>query len=152
MRLFTFLAALSIALVACGGGDKTTSDKPAQSSANQVIEKLKSRGLPIGEIENYTADNDPNHLLGRPNQYLSKVNFHDTRLKRSEDFDTSAGGSIEVFASEDDAQRRAKYIEGLGKASPMFVEYGFTNGVVLLRVSKDLSPDQAREYRLALMQ
>jgi hypothetical protein len=152
-KLFTFLAALSMLLVACGGKSESAPRANAgQSSAGQVVEKLKARGIPIGETETYTADNDPNHLLGRPNQYLSKSNFHDTRLKKSDGFDTSGGGSVEVFSSAEDAQRRAKYIEGLGKASPMFVEYGFTNGVVLLRVSKDLTPDQAREYERALEQ
>lgn len=141
-------------LVACGGSsDKSQSLGQAQSSsASQIVEKLKARGIPIGESVSYTAETDINHLLGRPNQYLSKVNFHDTRLKKTENFDTSSGGSVEVFTSADDAQRRAKYIESLGKGMPMLVEYSFTNGVVLLRVSKELSPDQAREYERAFKQ
>lgn len=56
-----------------------------QLSAKDVIDKLKSAGLPIDNIIVYTEDTDANKLLGRPNQYISKANFADTTVKQSDD-------------------------------------------------------------------
>ena len=108
--------------------------------------------MPIGESIAYTAKNDPNELLGRPNQYNSKVNFKDTRLKPDEiarGFDVQNGGSIEVFENQDDATTRKEYLKGIGKV-PLFSEYSYREGTVLLRLSHRLTPEQAAEYEDAL--
>ena len=62
-------------------------------TAAEVITALKAKGLPVGAFVNYTAENDPNQRLGRPREYIGKVNFWDTRLKRQSDYDTDSGGS-----------------------------------------------------------
>lgn len=101
----------------------------------------------------YTAKTDPNDLLGRPNQYTSKVNFKDTRLKPdslADDLDVQEGGSIEVFENKSDAIRRKEYIEGIGKGFSPFSEYTYREGTVLLRLSHRLLPKQAAEYEDAL--
>jgi hypothetical protein len=66
----------------------------------------------------YTAEDDPNHLLGRPNGYASKVSFTDSRVdqkllegQRPDAID--AGGSVEVYPDADDTARCAKYIQDL---------------------------------------
>jgi hypothetical protein len=101
-----------------------------------------------------TAANDPDHLLGRPHQYTSKVTFTDTRIKASDvegtsKGDVSRGGEIEVFGSPTDATARAKYIETVTKAMPALTEYDFVHGTVLVRVSQYLTPVQAGEYKTA---
>src|SRR6266496_5060912 len=48
-------------------------------SADQILQGLMPHGLPIGESFTYTADKDVNKLLGRPGQYVGKLNFKDTR-------------------------------------------------------------------------
>ena len=125
----------------------------APQSASEVLQELKDKGLPIGESVAYTAKNDPNDLLGRPNQYTSKVNFTDTRLKpgpTANKIEVENGGSIEVFEDESDAIARAKYLRTLTKSFSPLAEYSYRNGTVLLHLSHHLTPDQAAEYEDAL--
>ncbi len=120
-------------------------------NAEQVLAALKGQGLPIGESETYTAETDPNELLGRPGSYTSKVNFNDTSLDpQTATFEVEDGGSIEVFGTSDQAIARDKYIRALYEANPSWTEYGFLEGPTLLRLSKRLTPDQAAEYETAL--
>ncbi|MFI1538174.1 hypothetical protein [Streptomyces anandii] len=101
-----------------------------------------------------TADNDPNHLLGRPNQYTSKITFNDTRISAddvsgTDKGDVERGGAIEVFGSPADAQARAKYIQSVTKSMPMLAEYDYVHGAALVRVSHYLTPKQAADYKTA---
>ncbi|MEU6146562.1 hypothetical protein ABZ848_40230 [Streptomyces sp. NPDC047081] len=68
------------------------------------------------------AANDPNHLLGRPGQYTSKVTFTDSRIKAGD-----------VSGTEKGAVERG----------------GAVHGTVLVRVSHYLTPEQAAEYKAA---
>jgi hypothetical protein len=66
--------------------------------------------------------NDPDHLLGRPNGYASKVSFTDSRVdqKLLESQRLAAidgGGSVEVYPDADGAARRAKDIQDLQRAA-----------------------------------
>jgi hypothetical protein len=146
----------AVALVAVGGSDlsiSSISSFGAPRTADEVLQALKDKGLPIGESEAYTAKNDPNELLGRPNQYSSKVNFKDTRLKTdliARGFDVQNGGSIEVFENQEDAIARKKYLETVQKGFSPFSEYSYREGNVLLRLSHRLTPEQAAEYKEAL--
>ncbi|GHE76355.1 hypothetical protein GCM10018782_57530 [Streptomyces griseoaurantiacus] len=101
-----------------------------------------------------TAANDPNHLLGRPNQYTSKVTFTDARIKAADVSGTEKGavergGAIEVFANSSAAQARAKYIQAVTKSMSALAEYDYVHGAVLVRVSHFLTPDQAAAYKSA---
>jgi len=118
-------------------------------TARQVVLRLKALGIPIGAFKTYTVSSDENHLLGRPGQYTSKVNFRDTRLPAAK-FDISGGGSVEVFASNADAQRRYKYVHAVTQSASMFVEYEYLDGRVFLRLSSTLTPQQAKAYAAAL--
>jgi hypothetical protein len=121
------------------------------ASAESILLSLQAAGLPIGDYVVYTAENDPNTLLGRPGQYIAKANFVETALgSGSSLFDIAEGGSIEVFETTELAQGRADYITGIIAANPILVEYDFINGPVLLRVSGVLTPDQAAVYDQAL--
>lgn len=120
-------------------------------TATEVLTGLMEAGLPIGDHIAYTAETDPNELLGRPGGYLSKVNFYDTRLTRtSTDYSMEDGGSIEVYPDAAGAEGRMQYLRSLGQALPLAVEYDFLAKNVLLRVSKRLLPEQAEEYQHAL--
>jgi hypothetical protein len=61
---------------------------------------------------NYAAASDPNHKLGLPYQYMSKVNFHNSRLKLTPDFDNDGGGSVEAFGYDRDMLSRAVQSKG----------------------------------------
>ena len=135
--------------MASGGSHVSVPSFGAPKSADEVLQELKDRELPVGESVAYTAKTDPNDLLGRPNQYTSKVNFKDTRLKPdslADDLDVQEGGSIEVFENKSDAIRRKEYVEGIGKGFSPFSEYTYREGTVLLRLSHRLLPKQAAEY------
>ena len=125
-------------------------------SAKVIIEDLAKLGLPARLTVVFTAATDPNHLLGRPNGYLSKASFSDKRVPASDTTgdskgDVDYGGSVEVFATANEAKARAAYIESVLEANPMLgTEYDYLNGPVLLRVSQYLIPSQAEEYQRAL--
>jgi len=113
-------------------------------TSDEIIAAFKDAGLPIGTVQVYDANNDPNTLLGRPGQYTAKFNFADTRLEQPED--DVLGGSIESFENETDLQNRVDYVKGITESTPMFAEYQYTNGLMFLRLDKALTPDQAAEY------
>jgi len=165
------LVVLATLSSACGGDDsvsepgasgqattmaepEATVDEPPNAEA--VIERLQAAGLTIGKVIVYTEETDPNDLLGRPGQYTSKAAFTDTRVDESDlvatpKWDVARGGSVEVFETEEDAQRRSDYIQAILKEAPMLgPEYGYVAGPVLLRLSHHLTPEQAREYEQAL--
>ncbi|MBN1461443.1 MAG: hypothetical protein JXA57_18095 [Armatimonadetes bacterium] len=113
-------------------------------TSDEIIAAFKDAGLPIGTVQVYDANNDPNTLLGRPGQYTAKFNFADTRLEQPED--DVLGGSIESFENETDLQNRVDYVKAITESTPMFAEYQYTNGLMFLRLDKGLTPDQAAEY------
>ncbi len=145
MVLLGALAAL-VVVVALVGWANSGASRP--DNATEVVQALENEGMPIGESKTYTAENDPNELLGRPGQYTSKVIFKDTRLKPdpiASEFDVQNGDSVEVFENEDDAIRRQKYLEAITKGFSPFNEYAYREGTVLLRISHRLTPEQADE-------
>lgn len=128
---------------------------PAHSgqTALQILQSLKAHSLPVGVYFNYTADNDANHLMGRPGQYIGKLNFKDTRISSSDTgvkIGVPDGGSIEVFANTTDARHRFAYIQAISTSGvAMFAEYEYLDGDAILRISPQLSPSQATQYKAA---
>jgi hypothetical protein len=109
-----------------------------------IVDALSASDLPITNLEVFDAETDPNSLLGRPGQYTIKVSWKDGRLTDSID----PVGTIEVFPDVESMQGRADYIEQIGQEASMLLQWVFTDertGAVL-RVSSDLTPDQAAEY------
>lgn len=133
-------AAAALALVglltACGGA---TTNKDAAA----IIGDLGANGVPAKLGTVYDENTDPNKLLGRPNGYLSKAEFTDSRVKAEK------AGSVEVFEDDGSAEARAEYIQALGK-TPMLTEYTYVKGNVVVRVDKDMAPSDAKAYEDAL--
>lgn len=163
------LLTAGLVLTACGGGN-SDSDKATDTSTNSPGTGIQAitgkptaatawaavhKAVPTSKFTlKVTEANDGNHLLGRPHQYTSAVKFSDTRVKASDvegdaKDDVTHGGGIEVFANHADAQARADYIQAIVKASPIFAEYDFVSGNVVIRVSHYLTPAQAGEYKTA---
>lgn len=139
----------------------TTPAKVLPDSAQGVVEALAAQGLSITGVIAYTADTDPNKLLGRPGQYTSKAAFVDTRVDTRVDTSEKAGvdagsvelgGGVETFADASQAQARMQYIQSVlqNSGGALGAEYDYLTVGVLLRVSGDLSPDQANGYQDAL--
>lgn len=154
-----------LALTACSSND--SADNPTSTSSASAASKPATASTAFTHISGtvttakfsgtVTADNDPNHLLGRPHQYTSKVTFTDSRIKAADveglkEGDVERGGAIEVFADPTDAEARAKYIQTVTQSLPALAEYDYVHGTVLVRVSHYLTPKQAGEYEAALKQ
>jgi hypothetical protein len=142
---------LLLALAACGGGSEAAgqpTDQPATAEA--VVAALKASGLPVGEVVVYTAETDPNKLLGRPGGYAGKAAFRDTRITSTGEIKVDSGGDVEMFTSEAGAKARADYVLGVVKVLPLVSQYVYHSGPVVLRLSRELTPDQAAAYETAL--
>jgi hypothetical protein len=139
------IIALAFSCVAIGCSETPS----AVVSASSVTEALKANALPIGAITVLDSATDSNKLLGRPNQYTSKTAFVDTRYLSSDETQQPEN-TIEVFANVEDATARQNYIAAVTKGVPMFTQYMFREGRILLRLQKDLLPEQAAQYEAAL--
>jgi endonuclease YncB( thermonuclease family) len=133
-------------LAACSGLPPLT--------AEQVTTQLTVL-IPTATLtDNYTADTDPNKLLGRPGGYISKAAFKDTRAVKAGGDGSSGvdgGGSVEVYADKDGASSRREYLQDMHTKVPLLgTEYDYQQGPILLRVSHYLNPDQAGEYAKVL--
>lgn len=151
-RTLTILLGLAM-LTACGSVGEITGQ--STQTAEQVVSQLAQRVTTSKPGVVFTAETDPNNLLGRPNGYTSKASFTDSRVNSEDVIDTregavDPGGSVEVFADEQAAQNRLKFIQAMTAGVPAFTEYGYVSGSVLVRVSKSLTPEQAAEYERAL--
>lgn len=154
-------AAALLALTGCSSSDSDTAasgssssaaKKPASMDAEQVVKALTGSVASAKPATVYTAESDPNKLLGRPGGYVSKADLTDDRAKpKLEEDAVQQGGSVEIFEDPSEAEDRAKYIADTLKAAKIFgTEYHYVNGGILLRVSGALTPDQAAEYEAAL--
>ncbi len=105
-------------------------------------------------MRHYTEDNDPNSLLGRPDRYIQKSSWADTRAEQPDpEFDdTPTGETVEIFESETQLQKRKAYIEEIAADLPMAVQYFYVKGKVMVRIHKDLTPSEADEYGQALQE
>ena len=119
-------------------------------TAEQIVTKMHDAGLPIDNIIVYDENTDLNKLLGRPNQYTSKINFADTRLDQT-DPENPNGGTIEVFENASDLDKRKKHNEMVMEQYPVFTEYLFVHDNYIIRLSYDLTKDQAEEYKKIFM-
>ncbi|WP_116211741.1 lipoprotein [Streptomyces olivoreticuli] len=168
MRRSILLIAAVLLLAACSSGKSapTTDGKgpvtPASSTSDATgVFKALAAAVPTAKLTwTATAVNDPNHLLGRPGQYTSKIAFADSQIPSKDTElggtqlykagDLQLGGSVEVFPSLEDAAARAKYVTAVTKSVQAFAEYDYQHGDVVLRLSHLLTPDQAAKYKAAL--
>ena len=120
---------------------KTNKDYTAEEIANALKKDSKN----IDKIIVYTADTDPNKLMGKTGAYTGKAAFSDKRYKQ--DKKDPIGGSIEVFDTQDDAEARYDYIKSITQKKQFLQEYMYRNGKYLLRINGDLKASQAEEYQ-----
>ncbi len=92
-------------------------------NAEQIAQRMNLR-----HVTAYTAATDPNHLLGRQGGYTSKINWPD--------------GSIEVFSTQAEAQKRKTYLQAFA-GTPFGDGYDYLVGAYLLRIFDSQTPTQA---------
>lgn len=105
----------------------------------------------VSDARAVTEDNDPNGKLNKAGGYTSTVYFESKKVNQKDvygtdviDKGTNAGGSIEVYANEEDAKKRENYLAGfdgsiLSSGSHRVV------GTVLIRTSDKLNATQQKE-------
>jgi hypothetical protein len=158
------VAVLTAALLTGCGGDRpgpapqATRPAPVTITAAGLMAKVSSSSsLPIAQVRCYTRADDPNGLLGKAGEYAGRCAWHDTRVEdpfpevtKQDGPPTIIGGSIEVFERPGDAVRRAGYLESFDDLSPEWHWVVPSGGIVLLRVSRELTRAQADAYYDAL--
>lgn len=147
--------ALAAAILLAATTACSSSGSSSALTAEQVTQKLTEKIPSVSLTKTYTAEDDPNKLLGRPNQYTSKTAFADSRVPQEglpdDKTQTEHGGGVEVFPDEAGATARRDRIQEIAKGmGGLISEYGYVKGGVLVRVSGKLTPEQAKEYETAL--
>lgn len=145
--VFLLLTVLLLTAVACG--KKESNDESTDAIASKIMDEFVAEAPNCGKYEEYDKNNDPNNLLGRPNQYNQKINFEVKTVMQTENRPPK-GGSIEVFDSEKDAINRKKYIESLGEQMTFLAEYDYVNKNVLLRMDYEVGEDDYNQYKAIL--
>ena len=165
------------ALAACAGSAKpaassasvpgaTTTPTPSPSATNglpgaqtaaQVGATLSAK-IPQMKVTIVFKDatSDPDHLLGQPDSYTSKVGFADSRMDPNGVDQTNPGamdlgGRIEVFPDAAEATARVHYLQAAWKKTPSLgFEEDFTHGGVVVRLTGLLGPAVAKDYQQVL--
>ena len=109
----------------------------AQGSCTGVdaVTAFEAAGISVGNVVSYDEETDPNRLLGRRGGYVEKVAWSD--------------GSVERFASTDDRDRRETTLAGFD-GTILGDGYRYTAGLLLVRISREVTPSQARAYEAAV--
>jgi hypothetical protein len=119
-------------------------DKEAKLSAAAFLRALegKADGLGMSELKRFTADDDPNKLLGRPGQYVEKLSWKVAG-------DT---GTIEFYTDLEAAKSRADFVREAGKKSPLLLQWVYLNEkrLAVLRLPHKVSPDDAKKWEAIL--
>src|SRR6478735_5137938 len=124
---------------------KEPTAKEARVAGAKTLKAFLEAAGPRPELDAatvFTEDTDPNHLLGRPGQYAAKMNW-------------KLGGedaTLEVFPTLEGAKARKEYVDGIGKATPIFLQYTYLNEKLfaVLRLPKELTPTKAEEWNTLL--
>lgn len=117
-----------------------------------VIQRLK--GIPnISGYQAVTEDHDPNGNLNKQGGYTSTVYFSTPLIEQSSvygndivDKGTECGGAIEVYASEEDAEKRDSYLASFDGAGMLNSGSHKVLGTIVIRTSTKLTATQQNEF------
>ena len=117
-----------------------------------VIQRLK--GIPnISGYQAVTEDHDPNGNLNKQGGYTSTVYFSTPLIDQSSvygndivDKGTECGGAIEVYALEEDAEKRDSYLASFDGAGMLNSGSHKVLGTIVIRTSTKLTATQQNEF------
>lgn len=117
-----------------------------------VIQRLN--GIPnISGYQAVTEDHDPNGNLNKQGGYTSTVYFSTPLIDQSSvygndivDKGTECGGAIEVYASEEDAEKRDSYLASFDGAGILNSGSHKVLGTIVIRTSTKLTATQQNEF------
>lgn len=124
-----------------------------------IMENVKTNFSTVQEVKVFNEANDPYNNLGKTGYYTAGAAFWDTRTEYSEEYisddekgkwGASAGGSIEVYPSNEEAKKRIDYMQGfVGNA---LLEPGAFKQLdnIVIRASSKLAKSQQDEIMVYL--
>jgi hypothetical protein len=128
-----------------------------------VLDKVKTATPTVTDTRITNESNDSNNLIGKKGEYQFAGSFYDTRTGykpmndnlepidiKTDNYKTTAGGSIEVFATNADAEKRGVLLEQFQSGVINAGAYK-VSGNVVLRVSENYTASQQQEM-LTLME
>ncbi len=112
----------------------------------------------VMDIDPATEENDPNGKLGKQKGYTSQVYFSLDLINQNSvsgssviEKGTACGGSIEVYASEEDAESRNEYLAGFD-GGILSNGYHIVVGTCVIRVSDELAASKQKEMAAAIIE
>lgn len=162
LPLAAAVAAAILSLTGCSGGGSSapvtvtatvkvtptpTPTPTAPADATAIATAIKAAVPEVTKLVTITENNDPNNSIGRPSSYSSAAVLFDSRTECSDGLGADCGATVEGWPTAAGAKARAKYIQTLLKASPLFgTEYDIVQGTYVLRVAGDIKPSKAKAY------
>jgi hypothetical protein len=133
---------------------KTTSQKQGNAEVEAVLSKVKANTPTVTATRVVTEQTDDNNLLGKAKEYQYAGSFYDTRTNSdettSDNYGTTSGGTIEIFANTADAKARGEYLAQFQTGAIQAGAYRVV-GVSVLRVSENYTATEQKQM-LDLMQ
>lgn len=163
MRKLMFLLILifSIGVVGCGGQQSESAEKTQEPANEETVEEKVEEvtvknaegllnafiesGMPVIDAVTYTSATDPNEKLGRPGEYIEKINFNDANFHEEGE---EPGLSIEVFSEVKHMEKRRDYIQEITDTVNIsdLQYYIYDDGLILFRIPYKVTPEVAAEY------
>lgn len=142
--VFLLIFVMLVALSACG-----FSEPKVEITAETAVASLQEKISNIMSVVVYDEKTDPNETLGKPGKYIGKADFFDNRMEDTE----ACAGTIEFFSSKSDCNDRYRYLCKL--TDPELGVFGVNQYIykyelAVFRISFDLTPTQAEEYKVAM--
>lgn len=130
-------------------------DNPAESYIIECLGKVEH----VVDISAVTEDNDPNGNLNKPGGYTATVYYSDDRISLDKSIygntvieqGTEGGGSIEVYATVEDAEKRRDYLAAFDGGILASGTHTVV-GTVLVRTSNELTASQQQEMETKIIE
>ena len=122
-------------------------DAPSESYIIECLQKVEN----VADISAVTEDNDPNGNLNKAGGYTAQVYFSSDLVDQDSVYGstiiekgTDCGGSIEVYATVEDATKREEYLTSFDGTIFASGSHAVV-GTVLVRTSDELTASQQKE-------
>ncbi len=152
-----FIISLSVLLVftlsACNNENDSFTNNPEIEDVKDAIESIEH----ISSIEIVTEENDPNGNLGKDGGYTGALFFlydlvENDNEESALEAGTSGGGSIEVYETVEDAEKRDAYLEKFDGLGILSSGSHTVLGTIVIRTSKELTASQQQALEDAIIE
>lgn len=138
---------ITVFIILIAAAASTVFSQTKELAVADVKKAFEKAELSMTELVEYDDETDPNDQIGRPNGYIAKISWYDSRMEKVSE---TPDCTVEVFKSVKDLELRKRHIDQMYEAMPILSSYLFIHKNLILRLPKDLTPKQAAEYEKAL--